>query len=78
MGGYVNGLNNNNCNTSIVSVSLAIQARGATNKIIWHNHKQGQAKVIIGAWNHRKGMVEKQFQTTLFLSFYGQSNFVNN
>jgi len=26
--------------------------RGASNKIIWHNHKTGQARVVIRAWNH--------------------------
>ena len=30
------------------------------------NHKRGQAGVVTGAWNHRKVMLEKQFQTNLF------------
>jgi len=32
------------------------------NKISWNSHKQGQAKVIIAAWNHQQFMVEKRFQ----------------
>ena len=43
--------------------------RGATNKIIWHNHKQGQVKVLIKAWNLWKFMLEKQFQTNMFWDF---------
>ena len=30
-----------------------------------NSRKQGQARVVIGAWNRRKYMVEKQFQTNM-------------
>ena len=30
------------------------------------NHTRGQTKVVIGAWNRRHSIVEKQFQTTMF------------
>ena len=45
-------------------VSLQIQ----TGKITWRNYKWGQAKVVTGAWNRRKYVVEKKCQTNvLFL-----------
>ena len=30
----------------------------ATNKIIWFNHKRGQARVVIGVWDHWTFMVK--------------------
>ena len=40
--------------------------RSATNKIIWRNHKRGQAKVVIRAWNRRIFMVESNFKQICF------------
>ena len=65
-----NNSNNNHhhhhhhCNTSVASVSETIQTQ--TNKITWRNHKWGQARDVTGAWNRRKLMVVKQFQTNMF------------
>ena len=36
---------------TVAPTSLNIQAQGATNNIIWCNHKWGQVRVVIGAWN---------------------------
>ena len=49
---------------SAASIYFNIQARRRpTNKISWRNHKRGQAKAVIGAWNLRIRIVEKQIQT---------------
>ena len=36
------------------------------------NHKWGQATVIFVTWNPRNILVEKQFQTSMFLVFLGK------
>ena len=52
-------VNINNCYTSIVLIHPSkFKLRGATNKIIWCNHKRGQVKVTTGAWNQETFMVE--------------------
>ena len=38
-------------------------------KCIWCSHKEEQARVNIGSWNHQIFMMEKQFQTNMFYGF---------
>ena len=45
--------------------------RGTANYTIWCNHKQGQTKVVTGAWNHQRFTVEKQFKTNMLCVFPG-------
>ena len=59
--------NNNNCTNSIVPISLNSSRSEARQKLIHlASHTQGQTKVVIGAWNRRQFMVEKQFQINIF------------
>ena len=53
--------NNNNCKTSIAPVSLTISSSEVQQTKYWR-----QAIVVIRAWNLRKFMVKKQFQTNMF------------
>jgi len=59
--GFLCNSSNSNCNFDSVYI-LVNTSLGTTNKIIWHNHKQGQARIVFGAWNHHKFMSENQFQ----------------
>ena len=48
------------CETSIASIPLKNQDQRHNRQHHLASHTRGQAKVVIGAWNRRKCMVEKQ------------------
>jgi len=49
-----------------VPISLKIQAQRRNKQNHLASHKGGHVKVVIGAWDRRKSMVVKQFQTNVF------------
>jgi len=51
-----------------VFLKLQAQKRNKQNHLA--KHTPGQAKVVIAAWNCRKYILEKQFQTNAFEFFY--------
>ena len=59
--------NNNNCNnykTSIAPISLRRSSSEVQQKNNLACYTRGEAIVVIGAWNLRKDMVEKQYKIT--------------
>ena len=64
-------INNNYCKTSIAPISLKSSSSEAQHtKSFGFSYMETQAKFIIGAWNCRTVMVEKQFQTNMFSVFF--------
>ena len=59
----------------IAPISLRIQAKNCNTQNYCCNHKWRNAKVIFGAWNRQKFMVEKEFQTIVFILMKGGYNF---
>ena len=53
--------NNNNNEFLLCLHPQEPELRGATNRIIKHNRKQGRSKVIIRTRDHPRFMVEMQF-----------------
>ena len=66
----VGSTDKNYCTIFIALISLNNSNSGATNKTINFGYNHTQANVVIGEWNSRKGMVEKQFQTNMFFSIF--------